>query len=182
MNDESSKGIDIWNEARSRLAEYLGGLGVASPEHQIRIAQLVIERAIHQAENCTQATPVHLAFSEFHQLVEEWFMRLLGSREHVSATGMLTFYAVDAPRRWPNVFLAEEVPMAFYQAIRQSIVCAAPDLEVSSMVPQPFANPLPDTIVLPAPLAGIVRELSPIMAKLFGFVLALFATWPGKFR
>jgi len=66
--------------------------------------------------------------------------------------------------------------------LRRTLVTAAPDLSVTSMVPLPFENPLPDKINLPAPLAELARELSPIMAKLMGFVLlaapACLATGP----
>ena len=69
-----------------------------------------------------------------------------------------------------GVFLLENVPDDFLQAVEECDVRAGPDLRVASMVPQPYENALQD-LALPAPLSNRV----PLLARAFAFVISLFS-------
>ena len=49
-------------------------------------------------------------------------------------------YLLDAPAKWPNVFLAEEslVPKSFRVDLQERSIQSGPDLAFSSMVPRPL--------------------------------------------
>lgn len=168
------------NEPRSQVTTYLRALQVTSPQQQERIVQRVLDEITRKQVGNLEASATTLAMDELHRQMNEWFTRLMGSRGHVVATGMVLFIAIDAPRQWPDIFLEDDLPADFQMAFRQSVVVwGAPGLSVTSMVPQPFENPLPEKIPLPAPLAELTRELSPVMAKLLSFILVVFFVWPG---
>jgi len=179
MNDLSKvhNSTAAGNESHSRLTAYLRALQVTNPEQADGIVQRVMDEV---AQRCTENPGLCLtaaAMDELHRQIEAWFTKLLGAREHGAANGLVLFLAIDAPRRWPGVFLADNIPADFQAELCRAVVKATPDLSVSRMVPQPFENPLPDMIDLPAPLAELARELSPIKIKLLGVVLVIMSAW-----
>jgi hypothetical protein len=53
------------------------------------------------------------------------------------AEGYVALYLSDAPVRWPGAFLqADPIPPELSESMRQRLVKAGPELEVSSMVPR----------------------------------------------
>src|ERR1700749_4788161 len=98
MKDLSQNSDSQWEEARAQLNGYLRALQVTCPAQQERIVNRVMEcaKAAPRAEMISPATAV---MDALHQQMEQWFMCLLGAREHVTATGLVSFFAVDAPQR-----------------------------------------------------------------------------------
>jgi len=66
---------------------------------------------------------------------------------------------INALENWPTAFLAEEVPAELQRAMLRSKVRAVPELQISSMVPEPFDNPLLGTLPLRNALAMLARSL-----------------------
>jgi hypothetical protein len=165
-----------WEEARYRLQAYLRALQLTNPEQQERIISRVLRVAGAKQAEQPGTWPTSLAMNEVRELSERWFGKLLATQERASITGMVALFALDAPKKWPAVFLAEEIPEDFQRAVRECAARAAPDLKVSSMVPQPFENPLPD-VNLPRPLVELTKDLVPLATKLFTL---LFSIWTGN--
>jgi hypothetical protein len=174
MNDfdpASSRDPD-WNEARSRVRCYLRALSVADDGQQDRILATVLQRAAAKQAEHPGESPMALAMIELHNLFEDWFAKRLVTPERAAVKGLVSMSAIDAATKWPAVFLAEDVPLDFQRALRESEVSAAPDLEVSRMVPQPFESSLPD-INLPNALVELTKNLSPsVLAKAVAFVVS----------
>jgi hypothetical protein len=159
-----------WNEALSRLRAYLRALNPADELHQEKVVQHVIKAAAAKKQEQPSETLTALAMAELHAAMARWFEMVLGSPERATIRGILALSTLAMTEKWPSVFLESEVPQDFQKMLRQSDVRAAPDLSKSTMVPQPFPNPLSE-ITLPAPPGELARELAPLVSKVF---LAMF--------
>jgi hypothetical protein len=168
-----------WNAARTRLAAYLAALEVTGQANQDRILSEIIAKARAQFAAGNGSEPAALAASLLQLRMEEWFSKLLGAREHAIAKGVVSLLAINSRERWPDAFLHDEPPPDFINALQRVTLSAAPDLSFSSMVPQPFENPLPDKLELPAPLNELSRGLSPVMAKLLALAALALTFLPG---
>jgi len=169
-----------WNEARDRVEAFLRALHLYDVEQQQRIVSLVLQRAaLKQAQNPGES-PTGLAMREIRDLSEEWFQKVAEPAERASATGLVSLFALDATKKWPHHFLAENVPVELRQSLQRCEVRAAPDLKVSRMVPQPFDSPLGD-LTIPTALGQLTKDLSPsLVAKVVAFVLSGFTLWSGN--
>jgi len=86
--------------------------------------------------------------------------------------GLISLLAVDAPARWPILFLRDELPREFVREMRDSDVRAGPDLQVSSMVPRPIdVSPLLD----PLHLSGAWEKISSWSLAILAVVVGLAA-------
>ena len=88
---------------------------------------------------------------------------------------MLSLLATETPEKWSAAFLAEDIPADFQRELFPCPVRAVPDLKVSSMVPQPFANPLRAAVKLPIPVGKLTQDLAPLMTKAAASVLSVFS-------
>ena len=149
-----------WNEAHSRVRAYLVALQVADGGQRDRILSAVLQQAAAKQAEHPGESPTVLAMNEFHSLAEAWFAKRLVTPERAAVRGVVSLSAIDAAKKWPSAFLAEDVPLDFQRALRECEVSAAPDLKVSRMVPQPFESSLPD-LNLPNALGELTKNLSP---------------------
>ena len=178
MNHNAPESGPEWAEARSRVRVYLQALQVMSPAQQERVLALVLQRAARQQEESPGADPTALAMKEVRTLSEQWFDLLLVQHERVAVTGLVSLLAIDAREKWPEAFLAQEIPADFFHALRECDPRAVPGLRVASMVPQPFDSPLDEAIMLP--LEGLSKVRLPFVAKVAAFVLSGLSLWPGN--
>ena len=169
-----------WKEARARLGAYLRALHLANEDQQERIISVVLQQAaVKHAQNLVES-PTALAMNEIRDISEQWFAKLSESGERNCTMGFVLLFATDATKKWPAAFLATEIPADCQHALKESWVRAAPDLKFSSMVPQPFENPLQDALTLPAPLAELAKDKAPFLAKVFAIVVSWLSIWPGN--
>ena len=181
MNDFQSvfKLETEWDEAHSRVREYLQALGVTEVQQQDRIILLVLQAARRKHEENPAASPTMLAMHELRHLSDDWFAKVLGACERPASSGLVSWFATNAAGKWPAAFLANESPADLDRALRECEVRAAPGLQVASMVPQPFPNPLQDALNL-LPTLGKLRKSLPLMAKASALLLSCFSLWPGN--
>lgn len=167
-----------WQEAAQRLREYLQALGIQASKDQNRILSAVLERAAMKFEEDRGLSAVAVAMNEFRTMVEEWIAGLTGGRKQAANGELLAcLFATEALEKWPEAFLADEIPAGFREALQSCDLRAAPQLQVASMVPQPFANPLED-VKLPRPLEELAKELAPYVSKVFSFMsVGIFFGW-----
>src|SRR5580698_3707791 len=133
-----------WKEAHARVEAYLTALHLINQEQRERIISTVLQQAALKHAQNPGESPMVLAMNETRELLDQWFEKIIPSRERASVTGLVSLFAIDATTRWPAAFLADEVPADFQRFLRGCEVNAAPDLSVSRMVPQPFETPLSD--------------------------------------
>jgi hypothetical protein len=161
-----------WQQARSRLGVYLRALNLAPPEQHDQIISAVLDHAVARQAELPEAEPLVLVMGGFQEFLEHWFQRSLPSGEPSATSSLVSFLAIDAGQKWPETFLTDEPPVEMRQALQTCIVRAAPDLQVSRMVPQPFENVL-DDLNLPTALVQLTRDLPPsVVAKVTALVVS----------
>jgi hypothetical protein len=136
-----------WNLAYYRVEDYLRALRVENKFYQSQLILGILEKAAQRHAEDPSQSPTVLAMDQARAEVNLWFDNVLGHRERLTPTGLISFLAIDGPKRWPVLFLSDAVPPDFNHEMRDSGVRAGPDLEVSSMVPRPIdVSPLLDPL------------------------------------
>lgn len=154
-----------WNAAYCRLEDYLRALHVFNKVHQTQIILRLLQRAGEKHAQQPDLCPTVLAMAEIRAAMDRWFAEFLPPHERVSVVGFLALLASAVPEKWPSAFLAEEIPDDCRRALHANEVRAVPKLQVTSMVPQPFANPLLGGFDLPEPVEKLARYLAPLVMK-----------------
>ncbi len=147
-----------WSNACSRVEEYLRALRAGNEEQREQIILRVLERAADKHAENPGLCPTTLAMDEIRADMDRWFKQNLSPDEQAAVPGLISLLAFNALEKWPAVFLAEDIPADFQRRLRESQVRAAPDLKVSSMVPQPFVHPLRAAIQLPVVLGKLAAD------------------------
>jgi hypothetical protein len=166
-----------WNAAYYRLEDYFRALRLTNKVHQSQMVLHIIQAAAARHALAPEQNPTVLAMEEAQNATNRWFGMILGHRDRMAVTGLISFLAVDAPARWPATLLSENVPTDLAAALRESDVRAGPDLQVSSMVPRPIdVGPLLDQIDVGKTLAKAGNTLGLIATALVlvGVSVSLF--------
>jgi hypothetical protein len=154
-----------WNAAYCRLENYLSALHIQNKVHQNQVILRLLERAAEKHRQNPEMCPTTLAMDEIRAAMDRWFRVIRLPEERVSVMGFLAILANAVPEKWPAAFLAEEIPADCQRALQASEVRAVPELQVTSMVPQPFANPLLGGFSWPKPVDKLARYLAPLIMK-----------------
>lgn len=138
-----------WNAAYYRLEDYLRALRIVSKVRQSQIILPILQQAAERHALEPRLNPTTLAVDVLFDTMESWFAAIDPETDAFRSTaGKVAFLLADSPERWPQFFLATEIPAEYAQELRESAVLAGPDLQVSSMAPRPIDIPAPD-ITLP---------------------------------
>ena len=140
---------DQWNAAYYRLEDYLRSLRVVNKVRQSQIILPILRTASERHAQDPTLDPTSLAVQELFAVLDTWFARAALASETLSTTGRVAFLLTDSAEKWPEYFLAEEIPVEYARELRECETLAGPDLEMSSMVPRPLDIPAPD-VSLPA--------------------------------
>jgi hypothetical protein len=142
-----------WNAAYYRLEDYFRAHRVTNKVHQSQIILRLLQRAAARHAQSPQEPPIKLALEEAYAEMDHWFARLISDPQvppqRASAMGRVSMHLLDAPEKWPNLFLTPDglIPDDFLAAMRDSSVRSGPDLSVSSMVPRPLdASPVSELL------------------------------------
>lgn len=130
-----------WNAAFYRLEDYLRAHGMVNKIHQSQIILRLLNRAAVKHQQNPERTPLELALREVYQEMALWFQKIFpdfsASPARLCSVGRVSLYLVNAPERWPDVFLAEgELPADFVQTMQETFLQSGPDLRVSTMIPR----------------------------------------------
>ncbi len=157
-----------WNAAYYRLEDYLRALRVVNKVRQSQIILPVLQAAAARHAQDPTLNPTALAVQELFEVLDSWFARAALASETLATTGRVAFLLTDSAEKWPEYFLAEEIPAEYARELRECETLAGPDLEMSSMVPRPLDIPAPD-VSLPAAWKGGRLMLVSVAAVCFGF-------------
>ena len=171
--------VEEWNTAYYRLEDYLRAQQVTNKVHQSQIILRLLQRAAARHATAQEQTPTQLALEEAYAVIDRWFQHLLPEEPPARATmiGRVSLALIDAPARWPNVFLAEdsEIPPEFRIALRAVLVQSGPELQLSSMVPRPLdAGAVDEPVEEPWEKVGRVSAFVIMGAMLLLLGAALF--------
>jgi hypothetical protein len=154
-----------WNAAYCRLEDYLRALHIFNKVYQTQIILRLLERAAEKHAQHPDLCPTVLAMEELRTAMDRWFAEFLPPHKRVSVVGFLAVLASAVPEKWPMALLAEEIPTDCRRALHENEVRAVPELQVTSMVPQPFANPLLVGFNLSEPTQKLGQYLTPLVMK-----------------
>lgn len=167
-----------WNAAYYRLEDYFRAHRVSNKVHQSQIILRILQEAAAKHRENPERSPTQLALEEAYLEIDGWFERLIADPEvtalRASNVGRVSMHILDAPERWPNIFLSrdEGVPAEFIAAMRESSIRGGPDLSVSSMVPRPLDSS-PVTELLDETWERLGRISVALTLGLVSFVIAV---------
>jgi len=136
----SARDRDAWNEAYDRLVNYLASFQLTD---HARVSQIALD-LFHDAQRAHREDPsrdpaTH-TMEQAHQHLAEWLAVNLGEADrtpsHILSTGYIALLLSQVYRTAPSSFLENPLPEELRQALRETLVVAGPDLNVSSMTPR----------------------------------------------
>ena len=129
-----------WNDAYDRLVNFLRAFKLADHAH---VSDKALE-LFHDAKKAHQADPsrdpaTH-TMEQAHKHLAEWLATNLGEENrtpsHILSTGYIALLLSHVYRTAPTSFLANPLPEELRQALRETLVVAGPDINISSMTPR----------------------------------------------
>jgi hypothetical protein len=135
-----AKEQEAWNEAYDRLLNFLRTFELADHAHVSQTALKLFQDAkVAHRQDPTRDPVTHTMEQAQHHLAE-WLAINLGAENrvpsHILSTGYIALLLSQVYRTAPRSFLANPLPEELRQALRETLIVAGPDLQVSSMTPR----------------------------------------------
>src|SRR5258708_8775852 len=131
-----------WKAAYSRLEDYLRAHSCISKLHQSQITLEILQAAAAKHAKDPQQDPIRITMAEAYNRLDQWFERILDEQDvpvtRIANHGRVLMHMIDAPERWPDVFLSDEVPEEFVYAVHQTSIQSGPDFNISTMLARPL--------------------------------------------
>ena len=140
-----------WDEAFSRVENYLGAHHLRSRELLNRRATEIIAEARRIAVQSPHEDPVQLSMHVLHLRIGSWMVRAYGqgdwADERFRAHGRLALLMANVARDGASQFLTEDyLPPVVEQKFRSVHLQPGPELRLSNMPPAPLAFIGGDTV------------------------------------
>ncbi|MEI6212064.1 MAG: hypothetical protein WCR06_10620 [bacterium] len=132
---------DEWNEAYEKVENYLRAGRINSRLHRARLIHRILQRVAEQGPVANETALSAMAIRETQVMMKAWFARMMqpaAEGGHFSLVdGRVALLLCDGPDRWPYAFLTtDDLPPDFVKEMRESMLVAGPNLEISNMVPR----------------------------------------------
>jgi hypothetical protein len=131
---------EAWNEAYDRLVNFLLAFQLADHAHVSRIALELFHDAQKAHRDDPSRHPATRTMEQAQKHLAEWLAVNLGDTDrtpsHILSTGYIALLLSQVYRTAPSSFLENPLPEELRQALRETLVVAGPDLNVSSMTPR----------------------------------------------
>jgi hypothetical protein len=140
----AGRSLEEWNTAYAKVESYFNSLRVRNKVLLGQMVALVIERAMHRAQQAPERSASELAAEEMDHVVTEWFAEVLqepptNRDQMLSTRGRLALLLADMPGKWQDQFLRPGPwPEEFVKAMREAYLRAGPDFQLSQMTPRPL--------------------------------------------
>lgn len=137
----AGRSLDEWNAAYAKVESYFCALGVRNKLLLGELVRRVLDRAMARAPLEPTVTCLQLATEEMDRVVTDWFTEVLAAPvgQMLSERGRLGLLLADMPGKWQDQFLKPPPwPDDFVRAMRESLVRAGPDFQLSQMTPRPI--------------------------------------------
>jgi hypothetical protein len=131
---------ELWNTAYDRLVHYLRTFRLADHAH---VSQKALE-LFHDAQKAHREDPsrdpaTH-TMEQAQKHLADWLAVNLGEENrtpsHILSTGYIALLLSRVYQTAPTSFLANPLPEELRQALRETLIVAGPDLNISSMTPR----------------------------------------------
>ena len=130
-----------WNEAYEKVENYLRACRINSRLHRARLIHRILQCVSERGPGPEGEALSTAAIRETQVMMEAWFARLLqptadGGRYSL-VDGRVALLLCDGSDRWPYAFLTlNDLPPDLVKEMRESMLVAGPNLEISNMVPR----------------------------------------------
>lgn len=130
-----------WNEAYEKVENYLRACRINSRLHRARLIHRILQRVAEHGQVSADSTISAAAIIETQVMMKAWFTRMLQPTteggQFSLVDGRVALLLCDGPDRWPYAFLTtDDLPPDFVKEMRESMLVAGPNLEISNMVPR----------------------------------------------
>lgn len=169
----AGRSLDEWNAAYTKVECYFRALGLRNKLLLGELVRRVLDRAMERAVREPGLSCLQLATEEMDRVVTDWFTEVLAAPvgQMLSERGRLGLLLADMPGKWQEQFLKPPPwPDDFARAMRESLVRAGPDFQLSQMTPRPI-DLGPITALTNLGNFGFFRSLLLWMA--FGYLLVM---------
>jgi hypothetical protein len=131
---------EAWNEAYDRLSNFLNTFALADHAYTSKLAiDFITEAQRLHRENPT-SEPIIETMTHAQKELASWLAANLDeknqSASRVLANGYIALLLSKLYRNSPSSFLATPLPDDVRQSMRQTLLVAGPDLNISSMTPR----------------------------------------------
>jgi hypothetical protein len=131
---------DAWNEAYDRLFHFLQTFHLTDHAHVAQTALELLQEAQKAHREDPSRDPATRTMEQARKHLADWLAVNLGEANrapsHILSTGYIALLLSQAYRTAPRSFLQSPLPEELRQALRETLVVAGPDLNVSSMTPR----------------------------------------------
>ena len=131
-----------WNEAYEKVENYLRACRINSRLHRARLIHRVLQRVSAHGPDPRGEVLSTAAIRETQVMMEAWFARMLkpaaeDEGRYSLVDGRVALLLCDGSDRWPYAFLTtDDLPPDLVKEMRESMLVAGPNLEISNMVPR----------------------------------------------
>jgi hypothetical protein len=136
----SDQNQEAWNEAHERVTHFLGSFALGDHAHVARLALKILDQAkqIHRGD--ASRSPTAVTMDQAHRNLADWLATNLGeqdkARSQILADGCTALLLSRVFKTAPETFLAGPLPEELRQALREILLVAGPDLNISRMTPR----------------------------------------------
>jgi len=131
---------EAWNDAYDRLMNFLRAFQLTDHAHVSQTALELFHAAQKAHREDPSRDPATRTMEQAHKHLADWLAVNLGENDrtpsHILSTGYIALLLSQVYRTAPASFLANPLPEELRQALRETLVVAGPDLNVSSMTPR----------------------------------------------
>jgi hypothetical protein len=129
-----------WNEAHDRLLRFLKAFELGDHTHVSQLALDLLHQARELHRQDPSRDPAARTMEQAQKSLATWLATNLEEEDtspsHILATGYIALLLSQVYRTAPTSFLATPLPEELRHALRETLLIAGPDLNISSMTPR----------------------------------------------
>jgi hypothetical protein len=131
---------EAWNRAHDRLEQFLSTFALGDHAHVSRLTLTFLDRAREVHRQDPSQDPTTLTLRQAQKVLAEWLAQNLDEQgeapSKILANGYIALLLSRLYRNAPTAFLELSLPENLRQSMRQTLLIAGPDLNISSMTPR----------------------------------------------
>jgi hypothetical protein len=136
----SAENAEAWNKAHDRLVQFLGTFALGDHAHISRLTLEVLDQAREIQRREPSLNPTTVTMQRAQQRLSEWMAKNLNEEgeapSKIIANGYIALLLSRFYQTAPTAFLEYPVREDLRGALRQTLLTAGPDLNISSMTPR----------------------------------------------
>ncbi len=129
-----------WNEAHARVTHFLEGFALVDRAHVARVALELVDQAREVCAKDKSRCPATVTMDLAHQRLTKWLATNLLETDkpasEILADGSIALLLSRVYQTAPDTFMAGPLPEELRHALRERLLIAGPDMNISRMTPR----------------------------------------------